>query len=215
MKVTIIGAGNMGRAIGTRAVAGGNDVEVIDRDPSEAAALANELGGAGKEVASATSLEPGDSIGGDVVVLALYYPSISEAIDRYGSQLAGRVVVDVSNPLDFSTMEGLATPAGSSAAEEIAKALPDDARVVKAFNTTFAKTLVSGEVAGLPLDVFIAGDDAAAKKKVAALVEGGGMRAIDVGPLRRSRQLEELGFLVVVIQEPLGTGYASAVKLHW
>ena len=85
---------------------------------------------------------------------------------------------------------------------------------MKAFNTTFAGTLVAGEVAGQPLDVLIAGDDDAAKRKVAQLVADGGLRPIDVGPLRRAQQLEQLGLLNIAIQQPLGLGFASAVKIH-
>jgi predicted dinucleotide-binding enzyme len=83
---------------------------------------------------------------------------------------------------------------------------------VKAFNTTFAGTLASGEVAGQQLDVLIAGDDEEAKRKVSRLVESGGMRPVDAGPLRRAQQLEHLGFLHMAMQENLGSGYGSAVK---
>jgi 8-hydroxy-5-deazaflavin:NADPH oxidoreductase len=209
MEVTIIGAGNMGRGIGTRLVAGGNEVQIIDRDPAEAHALAAELGDA------ATASSPGGEITGEVVVLALYYGSVKDAVEQYRDQLAGKVVVDITNPVELSTFDGLATPAGTSAAEEIAGLLPDDTPVVKAFNTTFARTLVAGEVAGQQLDVLIAGDDDGAKGTVAALAEAGGLRPIDVGPLRRAQQLEHLGFLHMSLQEPLGAGFESAVKLHW
>jgi hypothetical protein len=84
--------------------------------------------------------------------------------------------------------------------------------VVKAFNTTFAGTLVSGQVGGQPLDVLIAGDDEAAKATVAQLVEAGGMRAVDAGPLRRSRQLEHAGFLHMLVQQPLGGGFGTALR---
>ena len=93
--------------------------------------------------------------------------------------------------------------------------MPDGTAVVKAFNTTFGRTLVPGEVAGQKLDVLIAGDDEAAKKKIGALVEAGGLRPIDVGPLRRARQLEQLGFLHISLQERLDTGFGSAVKFIW
>jgi 8-hydroxy-5-deazaflavin:NADPH oxidoreductase len=209
MEVTIIGAGNMGRGIGTRLVAGGNEVQIIDRDPAEAHALAAELGDA------ATASSPGGEITGEVVVLALYYGSVKDAVEQYRDQLAGKVVVDITNPVELSTFDGLATPAGTSAAEEIAGLLPDDTPVVKAFNTTFARTLVAGEVAGQQLDVLIAGDDDGAKGTVAALAEAGGLRPIDVGPLRRAQQLEHLGFLHMSLQERLGAGFESAVKLHW
>jgi NADPH-dependent F420 reductase len=212
VKVTIIGCGNMGRAIGTRAVAGGNDVELIDRDPEDANALAGELNAAGG--GSASVVAAGGKISGDVVVLAVYYPAAPAAVEQYGEQLAGKAVVDISNPIDFESFE-LLTPPESSAAEEIGKLLPQGTPVVKAFNTAFATTIAAGEVAGHKLDIFVAGDDEDAKGKVKELIEGGGMRAIDSGPLRRARQLEHLGFLHISVQEPLGAGYGSAIKLHW
>jgi hypothetical protein len=85
---------------------------------------------------------------------------------------------------------------------------------VKAFNTTFAGTLVEGEVAGQQLDVLIAGDDEEAKRKVAQIVTDGGLRPIDVGPLGRAQQLEQLGFLHISLQQPLGLDFGSTVKLH-
>jgi 8-hydroxy-5-deazaflavin:NADPH oxidoreductase len=184
-------------------------VQIIDGDPAEAQALAAELG----DVASAAAQD--DAFDGDVVVLALYYPGAKDAVEQYREQLTGKVVVDITNPVDLSTFDGLATPPGTSAAEEIAALLPDGTPVVKAFNTTFAGTLVAGEAAGQQLDVLIAGDDEEAKRKVAALAEAGGLRPIDVGPLRRAQQLEQLGFLHMSLQEPLGAGFGSAVKLHW
>ena len=208
MKVTIVGAGNMGRGIGTRAVAGGHQVEVVDRDPAEARTLAAELGG------SATGLEPGAPFGGEVVVLAVYYPGNKDAVQEYGDQLAGKVVVDIANPLDTQTWDSLATPPGTSSAEELQQLVPQGTPVVKAFNTTFAPTLVAGEGAGQQLDVLIAGDDDAAKQKIAQLASDGGLRPLDVGPLRRAQQLEQLGFLHIAIQQPLNLGYSSAVKLH-
>lgn len=209
MRITIIGAGNMGRAIGTRAVAGGNEVEILDRDPSDARALADELSQRG----TATALEPGDTFGGEVVVLALYHHSVPEAIQQYGEQLAGKTVVETTNPVDFESWD-LVTPPGTSASEEIAKLLPEGTPLVKAFNTTFAPTLVAGAVGGQQLDVLIAGDDEAAKQKVAQLVEAGGLRPIDVGPLRRARQLEYVGSLHMALQQPMGWGFASALKFH-
>ncbi|MGN6867537.1 MAG: NADPH-dependent F420 reductase [Solirubrobacteraceae bacterium] len=213
MRVTIIGAGRMGRGIGTRAVAGGNDVEVVDVDMQAGQGLARELTGDGG--GSATALDPGASIGGEIVVLALAYPVIGEVVRQYADALKGRVVIDIANPVDFDTMDGVVTPPDSSSAEETAKLVPDGTPVVKAFNTTFGNTLVSGEVTGEQLDVLIAGDDEAAKRKVSELVEAGGLRAIDVGPLRRARQLEQLGFLHISLQDRLGTGFGSAVKFIW
>jgi NADPH-dependent F420 reductase len=210
VRVTIVGAGKMGRGIGLRVVAGGHEVQVLDHDPEDARALADELNAQGRGGARAE----GDTIDGDIVVLAIPYPSLAEALDQYGDQLAGKIVVDITNPIDSSTMDRLATPPGVSAAEEIAQRIRD-ARVVKAFNTTFAGTLVAGRADGHPLDVLIAGDDEAAKEQVATLAKDGGLRPIDVGPLRRAKQLEHLGLLHMAMQDTLGTNYASAVKLVW
>ena len=128
-----------------------------------------------------------------------------------GAALAGKIVVDIANPIDFATFT-LATAPGTSSAEEVAAAAPA-ARVVKAFNTTFAGTLVAGQVAGQPLDVFIAGDDPAAKRTIAELVRDGGLVPVDVGPLARAQQLEGLGYLGISIQQPLGLNFAGAWKL--
>jgi len=206
MNVTIIGAGNMGRGIGTRAVAGHNDVEIIDRDPDHAQALAEELGDSAKAV---------DEPSGDVVVLALPYDAVPPTLSKFDDKLEGSVVVDITNPIEWSTMDRLVVPDESSAAEEIAKQVPSGTPVVKAFNTTFAGTLVAGEGAGEQLDVFLAGDDEQAKQKVAKLVESGGMRPIDVGPLSRARRLEQLGLFHIGLQDQLGAGYGSALKLHF
>ena len=208
MKITIIGAGNMGRAIGTRAIAGGHEVEIVDRDPAEARSNAKELG------RSATALEPGAPFAGEVVVLAVYYPGIKDAARQYADQLAGKVVVDITNPVDTDTWDRLATPPGTSSAEEVQELVPEATPVVKAFNTTFAGTLVEGEAAGQQLDVLIAGDDENAKRKVAQLVADGGLRPIDVGSLRRAEQLEHLGLLHISLQQPRDLGFSSAVKLH-
>jgi len=204
--VTILGAGNMARGIATRALAGGHSLQVLDRDREKAAALATELGGA-VDVAAA-----GDQLTGDLVVLAVPYDAAAPLVREYGEQLRGKVIVDITNPVDWASFDGLVVPADSSAAEEIAKVAPEGVPVVKAFNTTFAKTLVSGEVTGQPLDVLIAGDDEPAKQAVADLVAAGGMRPIDAGPLRRARQLEQAGFLHMLLQEQLGTGYESALR---
>ncbi len=205
MDVTIIGTGNMARGIGTRVVAGGHPLTVLGVDGSKAEALAGELGG------ETRARVVGDPISGDVVVLAVWYPVSREVVERYGSQLDGKVVVDISNPLDVETFEPVLPDAGSGA-QEVAAAAPG-AKVVKAFNTTFAGTLVPGEVAGHPLDVLLASDDDEAKRTVAQLVEDAGLRAVDAGPLRRAHQLEALGYLHIALQEQLGTGYASAVKI--
>jgi predicted dinucleotide-binding enzyme len=212
MQVTIIGAGNMGRGIGTRLLAGGHELKIIDHDADQAGQLAEDLrsrpGGAEK----VESGGPRDPLIGDVLILAVWYPATLSAAEEYGDQLEGKVVVEISNPVDTATFDGLVTPPDSSAAEELADKA-SGAKVVKAFNTTFAGTLVEGNVAGQPLDVFIAGDADDAKATVAELARSGGLNPIDAGPLRRARELERIGFLHMTLQEGLGTGYGSAVKI--
>jgi 8-hydroxy-5-deazaflavin:NADPH oxidoreductase len=208
MKVTVIGAGNMGRAISKRVVAGGHEVEIVDRDPAEAQKLADELGD------SATALGESEPFGGEVVVFAVYYPGIKDAVGQYRDRLEDKVVVDITNPVNTETWDRLATPPGTSSAEEVAELVPGGTAVVKAFNTTFAPTLVEGQVADQPLDVFIAGDDDEAKRKVSQLVTDGGLRPIDAGPLTRAQQLEHLGLLHITLQEPRNLGFQSAVRLH-
>ncbi|EOR69972.1 reduced coenzyme F420:NADP oxidoreductase [Thermobifida fusca TM51] len=192
--ITIIGAGSMGRAIGTRAVAAGRRIQLLDRDPDKARSLAVQLGG------DILTGAVGDALDGDIVVLAVPFESAKAVVRSYGDALAGRTIVDISNPVDFATFDSLVVPPGTSAAEIIADLAPDSASVVKAFNTTFAETLTEGKVAGQPLDVFIAGDDAEAKRAVANLVEEMGLRPIDVGPLRRAQELEGFQFLMMTLQ---------------
>jgi 8-hydroxy-5-deazaflavin:NADPH oxidoreductase len=207
VNVTIIGTGNMARAIGSRLVAGGHDVTVLGKQVEAADEAVNAIDGGG----SAKAGRSGDPIADDVVVLAIYYPDATTAVEQYREQLAGKVVVDISNPVN-ETFDDLVTPPDSSAAQELA-ARASGARLVKAFNTTFANTVSEGEVAGTPLDVLLAGDDEDAKATVAGLVEDGGMRPVDVGPLRRARELEAAGLLHISVQGTLGTGFASALKL--
>jgi len=153
----------------------------------------------------------GDPISGDVVVLAVWYQTLDDVLGRYGDQLAGKTVVDITNPVDTQTYAPLTLEAGS-AAQEIAQRAPD-AKVVKAFNTTFAGTLVEGAVAGQPLDVFVASDHEDAKARVRELAERAGLRVLDAGPLAIAHQLEGAGYLHMAVQPGLGGGYASALKI--
>jgi 8-hydroxy-5-deazaflavin:NADPH oxidoreductase len=204
--ISIIGSGNMARGIGTRMAAAGNDVQIVDRDPEKASALASNLDGA-------TAAALGDPLTGDLVVLALPYDAATSVVQEHAGALDGKVLVDITNPVDFATFAGLVVPPDSSAAQEIAKLAPGSAPVVKAFNTTFAGTLEAGAVDGQPLDVFVAGDDADAKAAVVAAVDGAGMRALDVGDLSKAHWLEGLGFMHMGLQMARGTNFATAIKL--
>jgi 8-hydroxy-5-deazaflavin:NADPH oxidoreductase len=202
MNVTIIGTGNMARGIGRLLADGGHEVTVLGKKTDDAEAVVADIGGDGTVRAGRF----GDDIPDDVVVLAVYYPDAKAAVEQYGDALSGKVVVDITNPVNETT------PPDSSAAQELASAVPG-ARVVKAFNTTFAGTLGGGEVSGQPLDVFIAGDDEDAKRTVAELAESGGLRPVDAGPLKRARELEAMGLVHMTIQNSLGTGFGTALKV--
>jgi len=138
---------------------------------------------------------------GDIVILAVPYPALADVIAVHGESLAGRIVVDITNPLDFQTFDSLTVPADSSAAAELAAALPQS-RVLKAFNTTFA-----GTVGSLPTTVLIAGDDTEAKALLEDVITSAGLQAIDAGSLRRARELEAIGFLQLTL--------AAGEKVSW
>jgi NADPH-dependent F420 reductase len=172
--VSIIGTGTMGSAIADVVTRGGNTVELLGHGDTD------------------------KPVTGDVVVLAVYYGALADVVAQRGAQLDGKVVVDITNPLDVTTMDALVVPADGSAAAELAVALPQS-RVLKAFNTTFAATLAAGTVGGLPTTVLIAGDDADAKSQLAGIITAGGLRAMDAGSLRRARELEALAFLQITL----------------
>jgi predicted dinucleotide-binding enzyme len=198
----------MARGIGTRVLAGGHDLTVVGKDSERAEAVAADIGGAGTVRTAVT----GDPIPGEIVVLAVYDPDARAAVEEYADQLAGKVVVDITNPLN-ETFDGLVVPPDGSATAELA-ALAGGARFVKAFNTTFATPLTAGDVAGHKLDVLIAGDDDDAKGKVAALARDGGLNPIDTGPLKRAPARRAAGLLHIGLQNTLGTSFGKRPQLH-
>ncbi|OMC23464.1 NADPH-dependent F420 reductase [Mycobacterium colombiense] len=184
--ISIIGTGNMARAIGALAVAGGNTVQVIGRDQAKATDLAKELGD------GATTGEFGDVPAGDIVIVSVLYADVVPVVTQYGDALAGKVIVDISNPFNAEA-DGLAIPDDTSVAQEVAKVAPASASVVKAFNTIFGVVLAQAR----PLDVFMAGDDARAKAGVAEFIESLGLRPLDVGGLNMAHWLEATGLVMM------------------
>jgi NADPH-dependent F420 reductase len=170
--VTILGNGNMGQAIAGIAGKSATSVQVLDVDDAATA------------------------VTGDIVVLAVPHPAVADIISARGAELAGKVVVDITNPVNFETFDSLVVPSDSSKAAEIAAALPQS-KVVKAFNTTFAATLATGSVGSNTTTVLVAGDDADAKGAVIELVKAAGLGALDAGSLKRARELEAFGFLQI------------------
>ncbi|MGD9990685.1 NADPH-dependent F420 reductase [Pseudonocardia sp.] len=183
--VTFIGAGNMARTIGTLAVAGGNTVEIMARDQSKADDLAEALGG------GTTTGKWGAVPAGDIVITALLYTGVVSTIAHYGDALAGKTIVDISNPFNASS-DGLAHSEATSIAQEVAKVAPAGASVFKAFNTILRGVLENGRP-----DVFFAGDDPRAKADVAAFIKSLGLRPLDVGGLKMAHWLEGAGLLTV------------------
>ena len=184
--ISIIGLGGMARAIGSRAVDSGNAVEVVGRDAAKAKDLATALGG------GATAGTFGTVPAGDIVILAVPYASAAQVLAQYGNALAGKVIIDITNPVNADAT-GLTTSDGTSAAQEIAKAAPASAHVVKAFNTVFGHVLAPGRA----LDVLFAGDDARAKASVSAFIESLGLRPLDAGGLEMAHWLEGAGLLMI------------------
>ncbi|MGG5173036.1 NADPH-dependent F420 reductase [Pseudarthrobacter sp. J1738] len=192
--LTIIGNGNMARGIATRALAGGFTVEILGQDAAKAQALATELG------AGVTSGTTASAPQGEIVVLAVPFDAAKTIVSTYGDALAGKTVIDITNPVNFETFDSLVVAPGSSAAEEISQLAAAGVNVVKAFNTNFAGVLVAGQSGGQPLDVFIAGDNAEATSAVSNFVSASGMRPLVVGPLKRARELEGFQFVLMTMQ---------------
>ena len=205
--VSIIGAGNMGTAIAAIAAKSGASVQLLAQEADKTAAAAATAG------ASVVSGVSGDALTGDIVVLALPYPAVAGVLAQYADQLDGKIVVDITNPLDFATFDSLVVPADGSAAQVIAQTVPG-ARVLKAFNTTFAATLATGAVnAVAPTTVLVAGDDASAKEALIAVITAGGVAAVDAGALKRARELEALGFLQLTLAAGGAIGWTGGFAL--
>jgi len=201
--MSIIGSGGMAAAIGGLAAKAGHTVEVMSRDAAKARALAEQVG------AGATTGTFGAAPAGDMVILAVPYSAVLDVVKQYGEELAGKLLVDIT---DFT---GFLTPEDSFGAQEIAKAAPANADIVKAFNTQFSHVLAAGPAEGHPLDVFIAGDDAQAKVRVSAFVESLGLSTMDTGPLPMARTLEHacllsLGLLIHSVKH---TNFSIGVSL--
>ena len=203
MKVAIIGAGNVGKALATSITRAGHDVTITARDPQHAVAAGRETGATPADSnAAAVS-------GADIVILAIPYLGAGQQVAaEIRDQVGGTAVVDVTNPIkvDYS---GLATD-GSSAAEEFQKLLPE-ASVVKAFNTIFATNQANPTA---EVDGYVAGDDEKAKRTVISLVESMGFTPVDVGPLSSARYLEGMAFINIGLNAANGWGWTSAWKLE-
>jgi 8-hydroxy-5-deazaflavin:NADPH oxidoreductase len=205
MNITIIGAGNVGRALATSFSGHGHSVIVASRDPEHAAAVAAATGArVAKTVAEAAAQ-------GDVVVLAIPFASAEGVAAEIRGAVAGKPVVDVTNRMSFGP-NGPAIDNGESNAERLASWLPE-AHIVKAFNTLLASHQVDPMADGTRLDGFVAGDDRGAKDKVLELVLSVGLNPVDVGPLARAQQLEQIAFLNIALNATTNGSWSSGWRL--
>lgn len=173
MEITIFGKGNMGQAIGKNFAEAGNNVQYYGSKDT-----AQQLG--------------------DIVVMAVPYPALAALAKQYQAELAGKIVVDITNPLNFETWDELVVPADSSAAQQLQELLPES-KVLKAFNTNFAATLQSGKIGELPTTVLVAGDDEEAKAAFKSALASSALRVLNTGKLKRAREMEATGFLQMTL----------------
>jgi 8-hydroxy-5-deazaflavin:NADPH oxidoreductase len=202
MKIAVIGAGNVGKALATSISRAGHEVTISAKHPEHAQEAATEIGVTPAESNAAAAADA------DVVILAVPYGSAGEEVaPEIRDEVAGRTVIDVTNPLkpDYS---GLATD--TSAAEELQRQLPE-ASVVKAFNTIFAANQAQPS---REIDAYVAADDEKAKQTVVSLVESMGFTPLDVGPLTSARYLEGMAFINIGLNAQNGWGWTSAWKLE-
>lgn len=200
--ITIIGSGNMANAIGTRAAKHGHTIELMSRNTTKAQTLADQIGN-GTTVGTYGAVPAGD-----IVILAVLYAGAVDVVKRYGSVLAGKILVDITNPFNADA-SGLVTTAGNSVSEQIATAA-EGAHVVKAFNSIFSGVIAEDK----PLDVFFAGDDEA-KARVAQFLESLGTRPLDAGGLEMAHALEWAGILLVgLARNGAGFDVAFGAAVH-
>jgi 8-hydroxy-5-deazaflavin:NADPH oxidoreductase len=206
MNIAILGTGNMALGLAKLFAGAGYGVVVGARDVAKARTFASALG---PDVQAGSLADAARQA--DVVVLAVPYGAAGEAIAAAGG-LAGKTVVDISNPLTADYM-GLTVGHTTSAAEEIQKLAPD-AVIVKAFNTIFAQVLQGGgKAAGQAVTVFLAGDSDVANETVAAIVRKIGLVAVQTGGLVRARYLEPLAGLNIVLG--YGKGHGTDIAPTW
>lgn len=205
MKIAVIGVGNVGGTLGARWLQVGHEVVFGARDPHSEKAQ-HTLKATGGE-ARLTSVEEAVAVA-DVVVLATPWTGTQDAIKSAGD-LTGRIVIDCTNPIANGQ---LAVGHTSSGAEQVA-AWTRSARVVKAFNTTGSGNMANPDYAGQVPTIFLCGDDAAAKKVVAGLVEELGLDPCDTGPLSMARYLEPLAMLWIRLAYGQGLGPNIAFRL--
>jgi 8-hydroxy-5-deazaflavin:NADPH oxidoreductase len=191
--VAIIGTGNIGSRLAANFAAGGQDFLLAGRDQDAARKIASDLGGHAEAVSIDDAVDRAD-----VLVFALWLDAFEQLIAQYGERLAGKVIVDPSNPVGPDDAGGYRKVIGEqeSSGQILAGLLPPGARLVKAFGTLSAPTLSAAARREPERAVqFYAADDAAAGDLVADLIRVGGYEPVSVGGLDQSVRIEMFGDL--------------------
>ena len=199
--ISIIGSGNMATAIGTRAVKHGHTVELMSRNTAKAQALADQIG------EGATVGTFGARPAGDIVIVAVLYAGAVDVVSHYGDALAGKILVDITNPFNADA-SAIVTTSGNSVSQQIAAAAPS-AHVLKAFNSIFGGIIAQEK----PVDVLFAGDNAEAKARFAEFLESVDMRPRDTGALEMAYVLEWTGILLMGVARN-GAGFDIALRVE-
>ena len=207
MKLTIIGTGNVGSALGHGWAAAGHEIIFGVRDPAEAKvqAVVRSVGRQARTATVRDAVAPSE-----VVVLATPWPAAKDALTAAGP-LSGKILIDATNPLT-PDMSGLVLGHTTSAAEQVAAWTPG-AKVVKAFNTIGAQHMTNPRFGDQRASMFLCGDDAAAKQVVAGLATALGFEPVDAGPLTQARLLEPLALLWISMVFAYGQGPNIAFRL--
>jgi predicted dinucleotide-binding enzyme len=200
MRIGIIGAGNVGRALASGSVRAGHEVVITSSSTEEAGHVASEVG------ATVVSSNAAAAAAADLLILAVPFEAVASIVEEVGVGLIGKVLIDVTNRFSPGQLDG------TSNAELMQQMMPS-APVIKAFNTVFASHQADPVVDGMQLDGFVAGDDDAAKQQVLELVKSLGFRPIDAGPLAMARALEGMAMLNIALNVANGWPWQTGWKL--
>jgi predicted dinucleotide-binding enzyme len=200
MRIAVIGAGNVGGALGRLWASKGHDIVFGVREPRSptVSSLIQSVGGHARAASVAEAVQASE-----VLVLAVPWPAAEQAI-RSGGDLSGKTLIDCTNPLN-ADISGLTVGTSDSAGEQVAR-WAQNAKVIKAFNTIGAQNFSQPRFGTESASMFVAGDDASAKAVTTRLAAELGFDVVDVGPLRAARWLEALAMLWIHLAYGQGWG---------
>ena len=204
--IAVIGTGNMGRGLAKVLHEAGYAVHLGSRDATRAAQAAEEVG------RGVTGLGNTEAVrNADVIILAIPFEQDSATLRQLRPHVAGKIVIDIANPLNAS-FDGLTTSPETSAAELTAQQLPES-RVVGAFKNTLAAVFHNPVFDGQQSTVFVAGDDEDAKQTVLKLVDSLPFMAIDAGSLAAARTLEHMSVLLIQVSQRHQYNWRAAYRI--